>query len=170
MCEEDGYQVLLFDAIVDHKRDDTVMTKSDQTFVGANGRVFFRQSTRGWKLCILWKDGSTTWQKLSDFKECYPVETAEYATARYLADDSAFNWWVNQILKKRDRIISLVKIRNTRYLKKTSKYGIELPKSVADAYLIDKKNRNTHWADAISKDMENANIAFDIMPDGKIAP
>ena len=38
MCDEYVYQVLLFDAIVDHKRDETVMTKADQTFVGANGR------------------------------------------------------------------------------------------------------------------------------------
>ena len=41
---------------------------------------------------------------------------------------------------------------------------------MADAYLIDKKNGNTHWADAISKDMENANIAFDILPGGQSAP
>ena len=38
MCDEDGYQVLLFDDIVDHKRDETAMTKDDQTFVGAKGR------------------------------------------------------------------------------------------------------------------------------------
>ena len=68
-------------------------------------------------------------------------------------------------------VLSLfVKICNTSYLNKTSKYGIELPKSVADAYLIDKKNGNTHWADAISKEMENAKIAFDILPDGQSAP
>ena len=47
MCDKDGYQVLLFDAIVDHKRDETVMTKADQTFVGANGIEYFRRSTRG---------------------------------------------------------------------------------------------------------------------------
>ena len=34
MCDEDDYQVLLFDAIVDHKRDETAMTKADQNFVG----------------------------------------------------------------------------------------------------------------------------------------
>ena len=75
MCDEDGYQVLLFDAIVEHKRDETEMTKADQTFVGTNDREYFGQSTRGWKSYILWKDGSTTWEKMSDFKECYPVET-----------------------------------------------------------------------------------------------
>ena len=70
MSDKDGYQVLLFDAIVDHKRDEMAMTKADQTFVVANGREYFRRSTRGWKLCILWKYGSTTWEELSDFKEC----------------------------------------------------------------------------------------------------
>ena len=33
MSDKDGYQVLLFDAIVDHKRDEMAMTKADQTFV-----------------------------------------------------------------------------------------------------------------------------------------
>ena len=37
MCDKDGYQVLLFDAIVDHKRDETAMTKAYQNFVGSNG-------------------------------------------------------------------------------------------------------------------------------------
>ena len=39
-----------------------------------------------------------------------------------------------------------------------------------DAYLIDNKNGNTHWADAISKEMENAKIVFDILPNGQSAP
>ena len=47
------------------------------------------------------------WEKLSDFKECYPVETDEYVTARDLADEPAFNWWVNQILKKRGEVTEL---------------------------------------------------------------
>ena len=37
-------------------------------------------------------------------------------------------------------IISLVKKRNAQYLKKTHKFGIEVPKSVAQAYALDKKN------------------------------
>ena len=41
---------------------------------------------------------------------------------------------------------------------------------MADTYLIDKKNGNTHLDDAISKTMENAKIAFDILPDGQSSP
>ena len=39
-------------------------------------------------------------------------------------------------------IISLVKKRNVRYLKRGQKFGVELPKSVAAAYEIDQKNGN----------------------------
>ena len=41
---------------------------------------------------------------------------------------------------------------------------------MADAYLIDKKNGNTHWADVISKEMENDKIASDILLYGQSAP
>ncbi len=62
----------------------------------------------------------------------------------------AFNWWVPHILKKRDRIISLLKKRNPRYLKRTHKFGIEVPKTVKEALELDKKNGNTLWANAIA--------------------
>ena len=59
--------------------------------------------------------------------------------------DLAFNWWVNAVLKKRLQIISLVKNINACYLKKTDKFGIEVPKLVDQAYAMDKNNGDTHW-------------------------
>ena len=64
--------------------------------------------------------------------------------------EPAFNWWVMHVLKKRDRIISLVKQRVPRYLKRSHKFGIEVPTSVKDALELDRKNGNTFWADAIA--------------------
>ena len=95
-----------------------------------------------------WADGTTSWEKLRDFKESYPVETAEYAKSREIDDEPAFNWWVKSVLQKRDRIISKVAKRQTRYLKKNTKFGIELPKTVAEALALDDKNDNSYWADA----------------------
>jgi len=123
---------------------------------------------KGWQLCVRWKDGSTSWEKLADLKECYPVEVSEWAVASELDDEPAFNWWVHHTLKKRDRIISLVKQRQTRYLEKTHKFGVELPKSVRHAYELDKKNGNTFWADAISKEMKNVRVAFRIKDEDEI--
>ena len=84
-------------------------------------------------------------------KEPHPVETAGYAVAHNIGHKTAFNWWVHTVLKKRLRIISLIKKRNARYLKKTHKFGIEVLKSVAQAYALCKDNGNTLWEDAISK-------------------
>ena len=41
-----------------------------------------RKTTKGWKLCIEWKDDTTMWERLADLKESNPVEVAEYAIAQ----------------------------------------------------------------------------------------
>ena len=65
-------------------------------------------------------------------------------------------------MKKLDSIISLVKKLQTRYLKKTHKFGIEMPKTAKEAAELDAKNGDTKWMDAISKEMKNVRVAFDI--------
>jgi hypothetical protein len=66
-------------------------------------------------------------------KESNPVEVAEYATKVGIADEAAFAWWVPYTLRKRDAIISLVK---ARVLKRTHKYGVEIPRTVKEALAL----------------------------------
>ena len=84
--------------------------------------------------------------------------------------EPVFNWWVPHVLKKRNRIISLVRKRIPRYLKQNHKFGIEIPTSVKDALEIDKKKGNIYWADAIAAKMKNVRASFKILPDGTRAP
>ena len=170
MCDENGDHVLILDTMIDHRKNDAAVSLADQKFVDSNGREQIRRTTKGWQICVQWKDESTSWEKLSDLKECYPVQTAEYAVNQGIDHEPAFNYWVPQTLKKRNRIISLVKKRQTRYLKKTMKFGIEVPKDVTEAYKLDEKNGNTFWADAIAKEMKDVRVAFDILPDGEQVP
>ncbi len=142
-CDTDGNQYLLLDQLVDHQKDDTAITLTKQTVHRDNGRTYRRKTTAGWQICCQWIDGSTTWEKLSDLKESHPIETAEYAVTHGIDHEPAFNWWVKHFLKKRERIISLVKRHNTRYLKRTHNFSIELPKTVQEALALDKKNGNT---------------------------
>jgi hypothetical protein len=116
---------------------------------------------------VEWKDGTTSWVPLSTLKESNPVEIAEYAIARELSDEPAFSWWVPYTLKKRDAIISAV---NKRYWKRTHKYGIRVPKSVAEAYEIDKENGDDGWAQSIQKEMNAVCVAFHILEDGLNPP
>ena len=57
-------------------------------------------------------------------KESHPVEVAEYARARGIDKEPAFEWWVPHTLKKRQVILSALK---KRIRKTTHKYGIEIP-------------------------------------------
>ena len=98
------------------------------------------------------------------------MQTAECAAKNGIDTEPAFNYWVPHALKKRDRIISLVKKRQTRYLKKTHKFGIEMPKTVKEADELDTNNGDTKRMDAIAKEMTNIRVAFDIMKDGDRAP
>ena len=55
-------------------------------------------------------------------------------------------------------------------MKKTHKFGIEMPKTVRKAAKLDAKNEDTKWMDAIPKEMTNVRVAFDILKDGDRAP
>ncbi len=103
----------MLDAIVDHRKNpDVAISQNDQVKIG-NGKDVVSHPTHDWELCCEWKDSSTSWKKLSYLKELHPLQVAEFALAVGIVDEPAFNWWVPWVLKKKDRIISLVKCQST---------------------------------------------------------
>eukprot|EP00804_Cyclotella_cryptica_P030525 CCRYP_020633-RA/>CCRYP_020633-RA protein AED:0.28 eAED:0.28 QI:0/0/0/1/0/0/4/0/472 len=160
---------VLFDSFVDFRKDGTALSLADQKVV-VKGRPSLRRTTVGRQLCCQWKDGPTSWEKLSDLKEMHPVQTAEYAVAQGIDHEQVFNWWVPHVLKKRDSIIPQVNRRSAQHLKRTHKWGLEVPRSVDDALAIDIRNGNTFWTDAIAKEMKNVRVAFKILDDGEGPP
>ena len=74
------------------------------------------------------------------------------------------------MLKKRDRIVARVRKQQTRYLKRSHKFSIEIPKTMEHACALDAKNGNTLWVDAIFKKMENVRVAFKVLPNRKLVP
>ena len=169
-CDPDGDQYVMFESIVDFRRITTALCYADQKVLKADGRSFMRRTTAGWHLCVQWKDGSTSWEKLSELKESHPVECTEYALSQDLMNETAFNWWVGFVLKKRERIILLVRKRNMRYLKRNENFGIAIPNNVKEELQLDKYNGNNLWADAIATQMKNVKVAFKILDDGEMAP
>lgn len=93
------------------------------------------------------------------------METAEYAVANKISMEPAFAWWARDVLQRQDRIIKKVK---SRYWKRTHKYGIELPKTVAEALEIDRKTSTDFWAKAIDKEMRKVEMAFEFLEDDQI--
>ncbi len=165
-CDADGHTTMLMDEIVDVRTDGAEVKHAGRYVKRGNNR-HLRKTTKGYKLCIKWKAGSTSWERLADLKESYPLQVAEFAAARGIIHQPAFAWWAPYVLKKRDRIIATAK---RRAVKRTHKFGIEIPTTVKRALEIDKENGNTLWQDALEKEMRNVRIAFRILADGEKVP
>jgi hypothetical protein len=167
--DSDGYSTTLMQGIIDYNKDDAIapVPKSDKWVITAREQRRLRMSTVGWKLLVQWRDGSESWIPLKDMKESHPVETAEFAKAQGIEDEVAFAYWVPYTLRKRDVIISAFK---SRQVKTSHKYGLELPTSISHSLVLDKQNGDTFWRDALSKEMHNVGIAFQVLPDGKDKP
>ena len=77
--DEEGYTHYMLDEIVDHRKDDTAVTKETGTYTTSKGRVYPKQTTKGWQFCCQWNDGSTSWHPLKDVKESHLLQVAQYA-------------------------------------------------------------------------------------------
>jgi len=76
--------------------------------------------------------------------------------ANQIANEPAFNWWVRTVLRKRNQIVSKLK---TRYWRTTHKFGIEVPKTVQEAFAIDERTGTKFWRKAIDKEMSKVKVA-----------
>ena len=92
-----GNQFLLLQEIMDHKKDHSAVppiVSQGTVWRSANGQAKPKVLTRGWFLLLVqWKDGSISWEKLTDLKASNTVEVAEYAVANRLLEEPALKWW-----------------------------------------------------------------------------
>jgi hypothetical protein len=87
----------MIDDIIDYRKEDNACRTEDMWITSKNGNKHPRMTTKGWKLCVLWKDGSTSWVPLKDLKESNPIEVAEFAVAQNIQHEPAFMWWVPKV-------------------------------------------------------------------------
>jgi len=154
---DDGNRFVLLDSIVNHRTDGTELQHDDAFVTSRNGGKRRKMTTKEWEILLQWKDGSTTWEKMKDVKNAYPVQLAEYRQ-RDISETPAFAWWVPYVIKKSQKIISKTK---SKYWIRTHKFGIRIPHSVEEALATDKENGDTLWWDAICKEMKNVRDAFE---------
>ena len=164
----DGFSTTMMDGIVDYRKDPEIaVPKSNRYVVTKHRQKRMHKSTVGWQLLVKLKDQSESWIHLKDLKESNPVEVAEFAEARGIADKPAFVWWVPYTTGNRDVILSAIKLR---IRKTTHKYGIKTPRSILHTNEVDRAQGGTFWRDALAKEMLNIGIAFEILPDGQKTP
>ena len=165
--DDDGNQYGILKGITDAKSDETAVTKSNGWITMPNQTRRRRITTRGWKLKVLWEDGTESWVPLATVKESNPIEAAEFAIAKKIDKEPAFAWWVTQVLRKRSHFIK--KLRS-RVAKSNLKFGLVVPKTVQEALSLDKENGNKYWHEAIKKELKNVIVAFHLLGEGETIP
>ena len=126
--------MMILDQVIGHRTDGSEVKDKDAFITLSNGIKQRKETTKEHQVLLKWKDGISTWNQLKDVKDSYPVQLADYAIENRLDKLPAFACWVPYVIRKRDRIIKKLK---SKYWSKTHKYGIRIPKTVAEAIEID---------------------------------
>ena len=163
----EGFFHSRLDSILDFKKDDNAADNGEMYVTTNSGQRHVCKTTAIWKLLVIRKNGTDQWTPLSVMNNSNPVEVSEFAVARGVDHKPDFRWWVPNNLHHRDRIIAGV---NSRVKQVTHKYGVELPRTVQEAYALDEKNGNTFWRDDLNREMYSLKVSFDILPERKPPP
>lgn len=100
-------------------------------------------------------------------KKSNRVKVSDYVKACNLVVELSFAWWVSYTLCWRERIIASIK---SWILKKTHKYGIEIPRDLSHAHELDQTNENTLSMDAYDAQMREISVDFEILENGQKTP
>jgi len=165
--DSEGHRFVLLEDIIDYDKNEDAVPYENRFIISNNGNIHKRRTTKGWSLCVMWKDGSTSWESLKDLKESFPIQVAEYAVSQGLQNEPAFSWWVKDTISRKNRIVKAMK---TRYARKTHKFGVQLPKSIKEAYEIDRITGTDYWHRAIVKEMTNNAAAFKFLESDEEIP
>ena len=164
--DNEGNTVYLVKEILDHSRDGSAL-RGDDGWYEKNGKRIPKRTTKGWKICVEYQDGSTQWVSLYDIKESNPIEMAEYAVANKLVEEPAFRWWVPYTLRKRDRII---KAMGKRFHRKVEKFGLRVPRNMNEALEIDRNTGTSFWTKAIQKEVRAVMPALKVLEENEMVP
>jgi len=70
----EGFDEVLFNEVIGHRKNDDALPAE-----ALDADAAPRRTTKGWDICIEWKDGSSSWHPLCEIKNSFPIHLAEYA-------------------------------------------------------------------------------------------
>ena len=107
--DAEGHRQLILSEIIDHRKLNTAIPEEDAFYTTHICVKCQQQTTRGWDICVEWKDGTSQWIETKDMKNSYPIELAEYITKNNISHEPAFAWRVPYTFKKRKAMVKKVK-------------------------------------------------------------
>jgi len=133
------YDLILMKDFVGHEWDPSLLDIQEKERINnlTNSNNHNRDpyfTTKVWKICIEWQDGTTSWLPMVDVKNSFTFELAEHVIKNNLQNHPSFSWWVNYTMKKKEVFIKATK---STYSQRTHKFGVKVPESVQEALAID---------------------------------
>lgn len=64
------------------------------------------------------------------------MEVAQYAIDNRIDTEPAYDWWVHDVIKRKER---LIKMSQSYHLRTGYKFGLQVPNTVEEALEIDKE-------------------------------
>ena len=132
------------------------------------------------RLKVVWSSGDSTWESFRDMQDDHPLKTATYITNNHVTRKKRGGdrnlQWAKKVLRDMDRAtrrlqrlydFHLDSEENIKYSRRTKrkkkkgpsrptmKYGVQVPRNVKEAYLLDEKNGDTYWQNAIKLEMDS---------------
>jgi len=154
--DEDGEERWTFDKILNHRWSKLPNRK---------GRI---------DVLVKWDQLDPSWEPMEIIKKDDPVTLAEYAKSKDLLKQSMWKWAKRYVkndkkFKRMKRLIMASK-RAARGIK--YKFGVQVPRSIMEAYKLDERNGNNKWADAIKRETDMLQLyeCFDVQPEGAQPP
>ena len=98
-----------------------------------------------------------TWEPMEVIKKDDPITLAKYAKEQNLLDYSIWKWArsYSKNEKKYKRLLKQVRLMKKRTGKAIKyQFGIRVPRSIREAYVLDSMNGDTKWHDAIEKEVK----------------
>jgi hypothetical protein len=80
------------EGIIDHITDGHAISPAEMYIKHVSNKKV-RKTTKGWHLCVEWKDGTIRWECMADLKERNPAQVVEYAATKSLLNTHVFIWW-----------------------------------------------------------------------------
>ena len=86
--DQEGNRFLLIESIINTITDGMQTLQKYAFIITKSGTKQRKNTTRGWEVCIQYKDGSHAWNKIKYIKDSYPVKMAEYAIENIILEET----------------------------------------------------------------------------------
>ena len=104
------------------------------------------------EVMVSWEDGSKTWEPLGLLAKSDPVTLEKHDLLR-IPGWKCFRYYTKSKKKLNRRMLKQVRLNAMKYTPRY-KFGVRIPRDVAEAKRFDEKNNNKLWYTAIKAEMD----------------